>query len=48
MANGVDVYFVDLKEKDPSDMGFLAFTRHIQQAQELDLTSLMRFKLKSV
>ena len=45
---GKQVYLVDLKEKDPSDMGFLAFTRHIQQAQELDLTSLMRFKLKSV
>ena len=22
MANGVDVYFVDIKEKDPSDIGF--------------------------
>jgi len=48
LSIGKKVYFIDLKEKDPSDMGFLAFTHHVQQAQELDLTSLMRFKLTAV
>ena len=48
LSIGKKVYFIDLKEKDPSDMGFLAFTQHVQQAQELDLTSLMRFKLTAV
>ena len=42
---GKRVYLVELDEKDPSEMGFKAFTRHIQTAQELDLTTLMQYKM---
>ena len=34
-----------MKDKDPSEMGFKAFTKHIQQAEELDLSGLMLHKL---
>lgn len=42
---GKRVYLVELDEKDPSEMGFETFTRHIQSAQELDIYSLMQYKL---
>jgi DNA primase len=45
---GKRVYLVELDEKDPSEMGFETFTRHIQSAQELDISSLMQFKLLSI
>ena len=45
MAEGKEVYLVDLQDKDPSEMGFHLFTNHIQDAEELDLSSLMRYKL---
>ena len=34
-----------MKDKDPSEMGFKAFTELIQQAEELDLSGLMLHKL---
>jgi len=42
---GKRVYLVELDEKDPSEMGFETFTRHVQSAQELDISSLMQYKL---
>ncbi len=45
LNQGKRVFLIDLKEKDPSDMGFQAFTELIQSADELDLTSLMMHKL---
>ena len=45
---GKRVYLVELDEKDPSEMGFETFTRHIQSAQELDISSLMQYKLLSL
>lgn len=42
---GKRVYLIDLKQKDPSEMGFKAFTELIQTAEELDLSSLMMHKL---
>lgn len=42
---GKRVFFVDLKEKDPSEIGFEAFTKLLQQAEELDLSGLMLHKL---
>lgn len=42
---GKRVFLIDLQEKDPSEMGFEAFTRHIQQAQEVTLSTLMQYKL---
>ena len=45
ISMGKKVYLVDMDEKDPSEMGFHLFTNHIQDAEELDLSSLMRYKL---
>tara|TARA_B110000503_G_scaffold53502_1_gene85955 strand:+ start:1531 stop:2457 length:927 start_codon:yes stop_codon:yes gene_type:complete len=45
---GKRVYLVELDEKDPSEMGFQAFTRYIQTAQELDLTTLMQYKIYTI
>jgi DNA primase len=42
---GKKVYLVDMQDKDPSEMGFEKFTRHIQQAEEMDLGKLLRYKL---
>lgn len=42
---GKKVYLVDMEEKDPSEMGFKSFTNHVQNAEELDLTSLLHYKL---
>jgi DNA primase len=43
---GKKVYLVELDDKDPSEMGFEAFTKHIQNAQELELSGLMRYKFE--
>jgi len=45
LNQGKRVYLVEMKEKDPSEMGFASFTEHIQSARELDLSSLMVHKL---
>ena len=45
---GKRVFLVNLNEKDPSDMGFEAFTRLIQTAEELDLSGLMMHKMKAI
>ena len=42
---GKRVFLVDLKRKDPSEMGFKEFTQLIQTAKQLDLTGLMTHKL---
>ncbi len=45
ISMGKKVYLVDMNEKDPSEMGFQLFTNHIQDAEELDLSSLLHYKL---
>ena len=45
LNQGKKAYIVNMKDKDPSEMGFQAFTTLIQQAEELDLSSLMMHKL---
>ena len=45
LNQGKRVFLIDLPDKDPSEMGFKAFTELIQSAQELDLSSLMVHKL---
>ena len=42
---GKNVYLVELKDKDPSEMGFTGFTNLIQQAQRLDLSLLLKHKM---
>ena len=41
LNQGKRVFIVNLLDKDPSEMGFKAFTEHIQTAKELDISSLM-------
>ena len=45
LNNGKRVFVVEMEDKDPSEMGFRAFTEHIQTAEELDLSRLMLHKL---
>ena len=45
ISMGKKVYLVDMNEKDPSEMGFQLFTNHILDAEELDLSSLLHYKL---
>ena len=45
LNQGKRVFLVNLPDKDPSDMGFKAFTEHIQNAEELDLSGIMMHKL---
>jgi len=45
LNQGKRVFLIDLQTKDPSDMGFEAFTKLVQTAEELDLSSLMMHKL---
>ena len=42
---GKKVYLIDMQDKDPSEMGFINFTHHVQQAEEMDLGKLLRYKL---
>lgn len=42
---GKRVFFVEPKEKDPSEEGFKAFTEQIQQAEELTFSSLIKYKI---
>lgn len=42
---GKRVYLVDMQDKDPSEMGFKNFTHYVQQAEEMDLGKLLRYKL---
>ena len=43
---GKRVYLVDMEGKDPSEMGFESFTKHIQTAQELTSGNLLKYKLQ--
>jgi DNA primase len=45
LSMGKRVFLVDMLDKDPSEMGFASFTRHVQQSQELTFSDLLRYKL---
>jgi DNA primase len=45
LNQGKRVFLIKLPGKDPSEMGFKAFTEHIQTAEELDLSGIMLHKL---
>jgi DNA primase len=42
---GKKVYLVDMEEKDPSEMGFRNFTKHIQLSEEMNFGKLLKYKL---
>ena len=45
LNQGKRVFMVNMPDKDPSEMGFETFTKHIQTADELDLSGIMLHKL---
>ena len=45
MAEGKEVYLVDMQDKDPSEMGFENFTKLIQKTVPLTYYDLMEHKL---
>ena len=45
LNQGKRVFLIDLPDKDPSEMGFRAFTELIQDAEELDFSKMMLHKL---
>ena len=45
MKEGKEVYLVDMKDKDPSDMGFASFTNLIQETYPLTFSGLLEKKL---
>ena len=45
LAEGKEVYLVDLQDKDPSEMGFVNFTKLIQNTSPLTYSTLMERKL---
>jgi len=45
MAEGKEVYLVDMQDKDPSEMGFENFTRLIQKTTPMTYSSLLEQKL---
>ena len=45
MMEGKEVYFVDMQDKDPSEMGFKNFTKLIQKTVPMTYSSLLEQKL---
>lgn len=45
MNNGVEVYFVDLHEKDPADIGFEKMCKLIKETQPLTFSKFIEYKL---
>ena len=45
MNNGVEVYFVDLQEKDPADIGFERMCKLIKETQPLTFSKFIEYKL---
>ena len=45
LAEGKEVYLVDMQDKDPSEMGFKNFTKLIQKTVPMTYSSLLGHKL---
>ena len=45
MKNGINVYYVNLSEEDPSDMGFNKVINLIKETKQTSFSDLMRMKL---
>ena len=45
MANGLNVYFVDITGKDPSDLGFEKITNVLHETHIMNETELMEQKI---
>ena len=45
IANGINVFFVDMTDKDPSEMGFEKITKLINSTEQLTADRLMQEKI---
>ena len=45
MNNGIEVYFVDLQEKDPAEIGFEKMSQLIKETQKLTFEKFIMYKL---
>lgn len=45
ISHGIKVYLVEMDQKDPADMGFEAYTKHVQQTKPLTLARIARLKM---
>ena len=45
LSYGKNVYFIEMKGKDPSELGFKEFTKLLHNATKLTTSSLMKRKL---
>ena len=45
MKNGINVYYVNLSDEDPSDMGFRKVINRIKETKQTSFSDLMRMKL---
>ena len=45
MKNGINVYYVNLSDEDPSDMGFRKVTNRIKETKQTSFSDLMRMRL---
>ena len=45
MNNGVQVYFVDLDQKDPAEIGFEQMSKLIKETQPLTFSKFIEYKL---
>ena len=48
MANGVDVYFVDLQESDPSEVGFGKINNILADTKKLTSEWLMEQRIMGI
>ena len=44
-SNGIDVHFVELPEKDPSELGFKNITKLIRSIKKLTPQKLLEYKI---
>ena len=45
MREGINIYFIDLPDKDPSELGFEKFTNMMMSVEPLRFSNLMQLKL---
>jgi hypothetical protein len=43
--NGIEVYYTDLKDKDPNETGYKGMLDMLEQAQQLSFFDLIKYKM---
>ena len=46
-SNGIEVYFLDLPEKDPSELGFKSITELIRYSDKITPQKLLEYKINA-